>query len=57
MAIDATLRVIALLLLASAALVMALRHQLVRRGLMAPLSLKGGVDVAGGPSATAHKVM
>jgi hypothetical protein len=32
--------VIALLLLASTALVMALRHQLVRRGLMAPLSLK-----------------
>jgi hypothetical protein len=33
-------RAATLLLLASAALVMALRHRLVRRGLMAPLSMK-----------------
>jgi Na+/melibiose symporter-like transporter len=38
-AIDGTLRVIALLVIASAAVVMAVRAQLVRRGLMAPLSM------------------
>lgn len=39
-AINTTLRVIALAVLVAAALVMTLRHQLVRRGLMAPLSMK-----------------
>lgn len=39
-AINATLRAIAIAILAGAAVVMAVRHQLVRRGLMAPLSMK-----------------
>jgi MFS family permease len=39
-AIDGTLRVIAIAVLLAAVTVMAVRHQLVRRGLMAPLSMK-----------------
>jgi hypothetical protein len=39
-AINVTLRVIAIAVLVAAALVMTLRHQLVRRGLMAPLSMR-----------------
>ncbi|MBV9424154.1 MAG: MFS transporter [Solirubrobacterales bacterium] len=39
-AIDSTLRVIAGALIAAAVIVMAIRRQLVRRGLMAPLSMK-----------------
>jgi MFS family permease len=39
-AIDLTLRVIALAVLLAAGIVLAIRHGLVRRGLMAPLSMK-----------------
>jgi EmrB/QacA subfamily drug resistance transporter len=39
-ALNATLRVLAIGILAAAVVVMALRHHLVRRGLMAPLSMK-----------------
>ncbi len=39
-AIDLTLRVVALAVLLAAAVVMTIRHQLVRRNLMAPLSMK-----------------
>jgi Na+/melibiose symporter-like transporter len=39
-AIDLTLRVMALAVLVAAGLVLAIRHGLVRRGLMAPLSMK-----------------
>ncbi len=39
-AIDLTLRVVALMVLLSAVIVMAIRQVLVRRGLMAPLSMK-----------------
>jgi MFS family permease len=39
-AINGTLRVLAVAVLVAAAVVMAVRHQLVRRGLVAPLSMK-----------------
>jgi hypothetical protein len=39
-AIDSVLRTLAVILVAAAALTMAVRHRLVRRGLAAPLSMK-----------------
>jgi hypothetical protein len=42
-AINGTLRVLGVALIVAAAVVMTLRHQLVRRGQIAPLSMKASV--------------
>jgi EmrB/QacA subfamily drug resistance transporter len=46
-AIHGTMRVLGIGIIAAAVAVMALRHQLVRRGLMAPLSMKDVASVSG----------
>ncbi|MBV9917720.1 MAG: MFS transporter [Solirubrobacterales bacterium] len=55
-AINGTLRVLALSIVVAAAAVMAIRHRLVRRGLMAPLSMKAQWTPPEAPEAPAQSV-